>query len=127
MKTSKNVFLSVKCNDALIKIYKAEIALELRYYNLKGNAFNESELWTDEGGQQCIRYTISSKSREEESKRVLENLQSFADDLTQHSGIEAKLEESPSPDGSHVLKINKVDYYFQADNGSYDGWGKTVG
>lgn len=126
MKSKSNATLSVKGNDALVKIYKPEIALELRYYNLKGNTFNESELWTDESGQQCIRYTISSKSREEESKKVLQNLQYFAADLKHHSGIEAKLDESPSSDGLHVLKINNVDYYFQSNNGGYDGWGKAI-
>lgn len=121
-----NATLSIEGKDALVEIFKPEVVLEVRYYNVKDKIDDHSDLWIDEQDRQCIRYFVSYKSREEISKEVLQNLQSFTDDLKQYSGIEAILVESPSSDGLHVLNIDKVDYYFQADNGGYDGWGKAI-
>jgi len=122
-----NATLSFEGQDALVEVFKSEVVLEVRYYNVKDKIIDHTDLWIDDEDRQCIRYFVSYKSREEISKEVLQNLQSFAVDLKQHSGIEAILVESPSSDGLHVLNIgNKVDYYFRADNGGYDGWGWGV-
>ena len=56
----------------------------------------------------------------------MQDLRHFAEDLGRYSGVEAQLTEDTSADGLHVLTINGVDYYFQADTGGYDGWGKCI-
>jgi len=127
MKPQKNVTLTIEGKDALVEVFEPEAILEIRYYNVKDKIDDHTDLWIDDNGRQCIRYFVSYKSREEVSKEVLQNLQSFADDLKHHSGLEAKLEPTTFPDGLHVLNIdNRVDYYFQADHGGYDGWGKAI-
>ena len=126
MKSKPNVTLSVEDKNAIVEVLKPEVVLEIRYYNIKDRIYDHPDLWIDGDGRQCIRYFLSHKSREVESKKVLENLQYFTVDLKHHAGIEAKLDVSTSPDEFSFLNINNVDYYFQAINGGYDGWGKAM-
>lgn len=50
----------------------------------------------------------------------------FADDLRDHTGLYVHLELDPTPDGLHVLTIDRADFYFYADGSGYDGWGKPL-
>ena len=53
-----------------------------------------------------------------------DDLERFADDLRDCTGLDIGLALDPSPDGLHVLKIDGADFFFNADGSGYDGWGK---
>ena len=55
-----------------------------------------------------------------------EDLERFAEDLNTFAHIETTVEPDPNPDGLHVLRIKKVDFFFHADGSGYDGWGKSL-
>jgi hypothetical protein len=55
-----------------------------------------------------------------------EDLQRLAEDLRLHVGLTVELELDDKPDGLHVLNIAGVDFFFRADGGGYDGWGKPL-
>ena len=50
----------------------------------------------------------------------------FAADL-KRAGIDAEFLPDSDPDGLHVLRMNSVDFYFNADGSGYDGWGRRLG
>ena len=54
----------------------------------------------------------------------LDDLTRFTDDLRNHAGLDVDLAPDPKPDGLHVLTINGVDFYFNANGSGYDGWGQ---
>ncbi len=54
---------------------------------------------------------------------TFEDLERFAEDLRQHAGLAVELLPDPDPAGLHVLRINRVDFFFYADGSGYDGWG----
>ena len=56
-----------------------------------------------------------------------EDLERFAEDLKTFAHIETAVEPDPNPDGLHVLRIGKVDFFFNADGSGYDGWGMCIG
>lgn len=55
-----------------------------------------------------------------------DDLERFAADLRDHTGLDIGLVLDPSPNGLHVLTINGADFYFNADGSGYDGWGKGL-
>lgn len=50
----------------------------------------------------------------------------FAEDLGRLAGLAVRLELSDDPEGLHVLRVNGVDFFFIAQGGGYDGWGKMI-
>ena len=112
--------------NARVNVLTPGIVAEVRNYDLTGPNGDPATLWADERGRRCLRYFVSKERDENTPDAVARNLQRFADDLTTHAGIEVSFEADPSPDGLHVLTINNVDYYFQADTECYDGWGKRM-
>ena len=56
---------------------------------------------------------------------TVDDLERFAQDLRNHVGVTVELKIDTSPDGLHVLCINGVDFFFNADGSGYDGWGRS--
>ena len=56
-----------------------------------------------------------------------EDFKRFAEDLRTHAGLDVTLQLDADPEGLHVLRIKKVDFFFHADGSGYDGWGMSVG
>ena len=55
-----------------------------------------------------------------------EDLERFTEDLRQHAGLMVELLPDSDPEGLHVLRINRVDFFFYADGSAYDGWGQQI-
>jgi len=55
-----------------------------------------------------------------------DDLERFAADLQVHARSLLELELDSDPEGLHVLRINGVDFFFNADGSGYDGWGMPV-
>ena len=55
-----------------------------------------------------------------------DDLNRFAEDLKVHTRLAIELSLDPSPDGLHVLTIGGADFFFNAQSGEYDGWGKRL-
>ncbi len=55
-----------------------------------------------------------------------DDLLRFAGDLRDFARLDATVEPDPKPDGQNVLRINGVDFFFNADGSGYDGWGRRL-
>lgn len=55
-----------------------------------------------------------------------EDLQRFADDLRELTGISVELRISSEPDGLHTIRISGADFFFRVDGSGYDRWGKAL-
>ena len=49
-----------------------------------------------------------------------EDWERFTEDLRVVAGLDAAVEFDPNPNGLHILRINKVDFFFHADGSGYD-------
>ena len=58
MKSKKYVTLSVKNNGALVEVFKPEVVLEIRYYNVKDKIDDHSDLWIDDHFQLRFGYGL---------------------------------------------------------------------
>lgn len=101
------------------------VRVEVRDYDIQGTR-DQKQLWTDEQGKKCFRYFVSRKKGIDEADPIVDQFQRFAEDLQHHAGVPVMFKPDSSPDGLHVLQINKVDFYFEVGSGKYDGWGKFV-
>ena len=54
-----------------------------------------------------------------------DDLKRFADDLRVQLRLSTEVQIDAEPDGLHVLRINGVDFFFNADGSGYDGWGRS--
>ena len=55
-----------------------------------------------------------------------DDFERFVADLRAYAGLQVELELDADPEGLHVLRINGVDFFFNADGSGYDGWGMPV-
>jgi hypothetical protein len=55
-----------------------------------------------------------------------DDLERFAEDLREHAGLPVEFLPDPDPEGLHILRINRVDFFFYADGSGYDGWGMQI-
>ena len=54
-----------------------------------------------------------------------DDLNRFAEDLRVQLGLSTDVHIDAKPEGLHVLRINGVDFFFNADGSGYDGWGRS--
>ncbi len=54
-----------------------------------------------------------------------DDFQRFAEDLRDQLSLSADVHIDADPEGLHVLRINGVDFFFNADGSGYDGWGRS--
>ena len=121
-----NAIVSIRKGVADVSVGTANTVVEVRDYDIQALGDDRSRLWTDEQGETCERYFATADGENDYARSIAKDLERFAADLKQYSGIEATLKTDSSSDGLHVLTINKVDYYFNADGSGYDGWGKYM-
>ncbi len=121
-----NVRVTLERGRAHVDVLAPGIAVEVRDYDVKSTGEQCDRQWTDEKGRTCVRYFVPEHGKAEHVPFGAD-LERFAADLNGCAGVSASLEPDPSPDGLHVLTINRVDFYFSADGCRYDGWGKWVG
>ncbi|MCH8149811.1 MAG: hypothetical protein IH987_17805 [Planctomycetes bacterium] len=100
--------------------------VEVRNYNTPQANGQAKDLWTDDAGRKCGRYFVGPGEKIDIEKLTATELSRFAEDLANHAGIEVGFEPAGHPDGLHVLRIKNADFYFCADGGGYDGWGRYV-
>jgi hypothetical protein len=55
-----------------------------------------------------------------------EDFERLAEDLRRHAGLAVEFLPDSDPEGLHILRINHVDFFFNADGSGYDGWGKQI-
>lgn len=55
-----------------------------------------------------------------------DDLERFAADLRDRLGLTTEVVASARADGIHVLRINDVEFFFNADGSGYDGWGRSL-
>jgi hypothetical protein len=56
----------------------------------------------------------------------IDDLERLAEDLRQHAGLSVEFLPDRDLEGLHVLRINRVDFFFYADGSGYDGWGQQI-
>jgi len=54
-----------------------------------------------------------------------DDLQRFTEDLRDQLSLSAEVHLDADPEGLHVLRVNGVDFFFNADGSGYDGWGRS--
>ena len=54
-----------------------------------------------------------------------DDLRRFAEDLRVQLEVSTQVDIDAKPEGLHVLQINGVDFFFNADGSGYDGWGRS--
>lgn len=121
-----DALLSVRKGIADLSVAAANTVVEVRDYDIESLGDDRSRLWTDEEGVSCVRYFATGDRENDYVQSIAKDLEQFAVDLSRSSGIEATLKTDSSSDGMHVLTINGVDYYFNADGSGYDGWGRQL-
>ena len=109
-----------------VQVLTSGTVAEVRDYRSRPGTTDSEYEWKDKHGRPCIRYFITEPGGEKTRNVCTLGLERFAKDLTDKAGVDASFEADKSPNGLHVLTINKVDYYFYADTGRYDGWGRCV-
>ena len=120
-----NVRITLEGGIVDVDVLTSRVRVEVRDYDVQGIG-NRKQLWTDEQGKRCLRYFISSEDNPDTTARAANDLERFAEDLQTHAGVSAAFKPDSSPDGLHVLTINNADFYFEANSGKYDGWGKAI-
>ena len=110
-----------------VDVLRSGVSVEVRNYDVE--AFDEADhrLWTDERKRRCIRYFVGPDGKQTTKSRTVADLERFVEDLNDHAGVNAVLQPDESADGLHVVTINRVDYYFNSDDGGYDGCGRQIG
>ena len=121
-----DALLNVRKGIADICVSNVNTVVEVRDYDIESLGNDHSMLWKDEEGVSCVRYFATGDRENDYLQSIAKDLERFAADLNQSSGIEVSLKTDPSSDGLHVLTINNVDYYFNADGSGYDGWGRRL-
>ncbi len=109
-----------------VEVYRENVVVEVRDYDIQPGGGNGRDLWTDKSGKKCSRYFVPSDGRRTLATDCASELEKFASDLGSLPKMSVSFERDKSPDGLHVLNINGVDFYFYADGAGYDGWGKQI-
>lgn len=109
-----------------VKVYHENVVVEVRDYDIHVRDKNVRDPWTDRDGRKCSRYFVPSDGQRVLASEHATELEAFASDLGSLLKMPVSFERDKSPDGLHVLTIDGVDFYFCADGGGYDGWGKRV-
>ena len=53
-----------------------------------------------------------------------DDFERLAEDLRRYANVTVEFLPDSDPEGLHILRINHVDYFFNADGSGYDGWGR---
>ncbi len=125
VKTMPRTNARITLAGGIVDVLTPGVRVEVRDYDIQGIG-EHKQLWTDEQGKKCFRYFVSTNKDIGEADPIVDNFQRFAEDLQYHAGVPVTFKPDSSPDGLHVLQINKVDFYFEVGSGKYDGWGKAI-
>ncbi len=118
-----DVNVTVQGGVANVDVHTPGVLVEVRDFDVDG--VDETDLWTNEQGDKCVRYFVLDKADGLRSSKSAEDLRRFAEDLSDHLNVSASFHLDPAPDGLHVLQINGVDFFFNTDGSGYDGWGRA--
>ncbi len=123
---SPSARVTIVGGKATVEVYLKNVVVEVRNYDVQQNSGNGRELWRDRDGKYCDRYFAPLDGRRTLASDCATTLEEFADALGSLPKMSVTFEREESPDGLHVLSINGVDYYFNADGSGYDGWGRAI-
>ncbi len=121
-----NVLVANDPEKLYIEVYTPSMIVELRNYEYIQKNGDSRFYWKDENGKACHRMFYTSHEKQTLPEKIADNLQRIAEDVNRFTSTKALLTRDDSPDGLHVLTIDGTDFYFHADNGLYDGWGKAI-
>lgn len=123
---SPSARVTIERGIADVEVYRENVVVEVRDYDIQPSGGNGSDIWTDKDGRKCSRYFVPSDGQRMMASDCASELEKFASDLGSLPDLSVSFEQDKSPDGLHVLTINGVDFYFYADGAGYDGWGKQI-
>ena len=123
---SPSARVTIEGGIADVEVYRENVVIEVRDYDIQAHGGNGRDLWTDRSGRKCSRYFVPSDGRRTLATDCATELEKFASDLGSLPKMSVSFERDKAPDGLHVLSINGVDFYFSADGAGYDGWGKRI-
>lgn len=123
---SPSARVTIERGIADVEVYRKNVVVEVRDYDVQPHVENGRDLWADKSGGRCHRYFVPSDGRRNLASDCAAELEKFACDLGSLPDLSVSIERDKSPDGLHVLNINGVDFYFYADGAGYDGWGKEI-
>lgn len=126
MITNPNVLVSIDGGVASVNVNRNNLVAEVRDYDVGRTAENHPHLWTDENGRCCARQYVTGDEDESIAARSGNDLGRFVADLKDIADVKAKVNFSPHQDGLHVLQVDDVDFYFNANGTGYDGWGRAM-
>ncbi len=126
MITNPDVLVTVDSGVASVNVNRAYLVAEVRDYDVGRTTEDHPHLWTDENGRRCTREYFTGDSDESIAARTGKDLKRFASDLEERVEVKARVSLCSRDDGMHVLQIDDVDFYFNANGTGYDGWGRTV-
>lgn len=123
---SPSARVTIERGMAAVEVYRDNVVVEVRDYDIEARSDNGRDLWTDKDGRRCNRYFVPQGGQRAMASDCASELEKFASDLGGLANMSVTFERDNSPDGLHVLSINGVDFYFYADGAGYDGWGKQI-
>ena len=123
---SPSARVTIERGMADVEVYRKNVIVEVRDYDIQACGDNGRDLWTDKTGKQCSRYFVPSHGQRTIASDCATELEKFASDLGSLPNMSVSFERDKSPEGLHTLSINGVDFYFCADGSGYDGWGKQI-
>lgn len=123
---SPSARVTIERGIADVEVYRKDVVVEVRDYDVQARGDNGRDLWTDKSGRKCSRYFVPSDGQRMIASDRATELEKFAGDLGSLPGLSVSFERDKSSDGLKVLNINGVDFYFYADGAGYDGWGKEI-
>ncbi len=126
MITEPDVLVTVDGGVASVNVNRAYLVAEVRDYDVGRTTEDHPNLWTDENGRRCTREYVTGDENESIASRLGKDLERFAAGLREIANVKATVDLSPHPGGQHVLQVEGVDYYFNANGTGYDGWGRAV-
>ena len=123
---SPSARVTIERGMANVEVYRKNVIVEVRDYDVQSGGDNGRDLWRDKNGRFCRRYFVPSDGQRKIASDCATELESFASDLGSLPNVSVSFERDKSPDGLHTLSINGVDFYFYADGAGYDGWSKQI-
>ena len=123
---SPSARVTIERGTPSVKVYRENVVVEVRNYDTQPRTGYSRDAWTDRDGRKCRRYFVPSSGQQMLASEIATDLERFASDLGSALKMSASFGRDKSPDGLHVLTVDGVDFYFNADGSGYDGWGKRV-
>ena len=119
--------ITVDQGIADVDVLRSGMSIEVRDYDVEPLDEADERIWKDEQGRRCIRYFLGADGALTTKSPTAADLERFVEDLNGHAGVKVVFQPDESVEGLHVVTINRVDYYFNSNDGGYDGWGRQFG